>query len=224
MLVQPLPQSVKFLTLFHLMKSMTVQPQTSRGGLPLTLMECDLNFYHAETMFFISSFNTRTLNPFSRLSELVLNAKLHKIDIIAIQEHRFFHPDDAIKYHKVEDFQLVTASCSKNFSIASVVGVCLLLSPRAMENLSKVEVISPQVIIADFEGNPKTTIISCHSPHNNSSDDDIEHFYTTLRSTIENVPAHNFLLIPGDFNAKLSPDNAKFTFHSETNRNGEHLV
>ena len=49
---------------------------------------------------FISSFNTRTLNPSSRLSELVLNAKLHKIDIIAIQEHRFFHPDDAIKYHK----------------------------------------------------------------------------------------------------------------------------
>ena len=60
--------------------------------------------------------------------------------------------------------------------------------------------------------------------HNNSNDDDIEHFYTTLRSTIENVPAHIFLLIPGDFKAKLGPDDAKFTFHSETNRNGERLI
>ena len=137
-----------------------VAPDTD--GMRSKLLSCRNNA-------FISSFNTRTLNPSSRLSELFLNAKLHKIDIIAIQEHRFFHPDDAIKYHKVEDFQLVTASCSKNSSNASVGGVGLLLSPRAMENLSKMEVISPQVVIAAFEGNPKTTIISCHSPHNNST-------------------------------------------------------
>ena len=41
---------------------------------------------------------------------------------------------------------------------------------------------------------------------------------------MENVPAHNFLTIPGDFNAKLGPDDAKFTIHTETNRNGELLV
>ena len=45
-----------------------------------------------------------------------------------------------------------------------------------------------------------------------------------LRSVMENVPAHNFLTIPGAFNAKLRPDDAKFTFHNETNRNGELLV
>ena len=38
---------------------------------------------------------------------------------------------------------------------------------------------------------------------------------------MENVPAHNFLTIPGDFNAKLD---TKFTSHTETNRNGELLV
>ena len=93
-----------------------------------------------------------------------------------------------------------------------------------MENLSNIEVISPRVIIADFEGSPKTTIISCYSPHNNSSDADIDHFYNTLRSTLEYVPAHNFLVILGDFNAKLGSNDAKFTFHANTNRNGEHLV
>ena len=174
----------------------------------------------------ISTFNTRTLFPSgtqfpsSRLTELVLSAKQQKIDIIAIQEHRLYHPNIDIQYSKIEDYQLVTASCVKNSSNSSIGGVGLLLSPRAMENLSKVEKISSQVVIADFEGNPKTTVISCHSPHNNSSDDDIIHFYNTLRSTLENIPAHNFLLIPGDFNAKLGPHDAKFTMHSVTNRNG----
>ena len=58
----------------------------------------------------ISTFNTRTLNPTSRLNELVRNAKERSIDIIAIQEHRFFHPDTDIEYHKIEDYHLVTAS------------------------------------------------------------------------------------------------------------------
>ena len=45
------------------------------------------------------------------------------------------------------------------------------------------------------------------------------------RSVMENVPAHNFLTIPGDFNAKLGPDDAKFNFHdTETTRNRELLV
>ena len=49
-------------------------------------------------------------------------------------------------------------------------------------------------------------------------------FYNGLRSVMKNVPAHNFLTIPGDFNAKLGPDDAKFTFHNEINPNGELLV
>ena len=171
-----------------------------------------------------SEHNVRTLLQSSRLSELVLNAKKQHIDIISIQEHRLFHEDDDILYHKVGDFTLATASCYKNSVNASIGGVGLLLSPRAMENLFNIDKVSPHVVIAEFEGNPKTTVIACHSPTNTSSDTEIEDFYTTLRSTIESVPAHNFLLIPGDFNAKLGPADAKFTFHSETNRNGDHLV
>ena len=76
----------------------------------------------------------------------------------------------------------------------------------------------------DFEGNPKSTVIACYSPINTSSDDDINDFHNGLHSVVENVPAHNFLTIPGDFNAQLGPNDAKFTFHIETNRNGELLV
>ncbi|XP_046841942.1 uncharacterized protein LOC124436059 [Xenia sp. Carnegie-2017] len=93
-----------------------------------------------------------------------------------------------------------------------------------MENVLHIEKISPRIIIADFKGNPTSTVISCYSPHNSSSEDELNDFYSTLRSSLEQVLAHNFLLVAGDVNAKLGADDAKFTFHLDTNRNGEHLV
>ena len=76
----------------------------------------------------------------------------------------------------------------------------------------------------ELEGNPKTTAICVYSPHNSSSEQDIEDFYTKLRSTVEQVPKHNFLVISGDLNAKLGPEHARFTYNTETNCNGEHLI
>ena len=75
-----------------------------------------------------------------------------------------------------------------------------------------------------FDGNPKSTIISCYSPHNTSDEQDVDDFYNTLRSVLDEVPAHNFLVVPGDFNAKLGPADVKFTHNVETNRNGEKLL
>ena len=72
---------------------------------------------------FISTLNTRTLNPKGRLNELVHSAKKQLIDIIAVQEHCLFHPDTDIQYQTIDGYQLVTASCSKNSMNASVGGV-----------------------------------------------------------------------------------------------------
>ena len=93
-----------------------------------------------------------------------------------------------------------------------------------MHNVLHIEKISPRIIIADFKGNPTTTIMSCYSPHNSSNEEELNDFYSTMRSTLEHVPAHNFLLVAGDFNAKLGADDAKYAYHLETNRNGDHLV
>ena len=47
-----------------------------------------------------------------------------------------------------------------------------------------------------------------------SSANEIDAFYTSLWSTMEQVPIHNLLVIAGDLNAKLGPDEAKFSFNS----------
>ena len=64
----------------------------------------------------ISSFNTRTLGQTGRLEELAECAKVQDIDIIAIQEHRHYHPNDELKYQQVGSFQLATSSATKNAS------------------------------------------------------------------------------------------------------------
>ena len=79
-------------------------------------------------------------------------------------------------------------------------------------------------MVLELGGNPKTTIVCVYSPHNSSSDEDIEEFYTSLRTTVEQVPPHNFLVIAGDLNGKLGPNDVNYTFDSETNRNGEMLL
>ena len=190
---------------------------SDRGAMvPNLLMKC-------RKTTFVSTFNTRSLSLKSRFQELTINAKNLAIDIIAIQEHRLMHTDQELKYHTSNGYQLVTASAWKNLANAATGGVGLLLSPRAFENLIHIDKISDRIVVAEFNGNPKVTVVACYSPHNNIVEDEVDKFYNDLRSVVENIPAHNFLLLLGDFNAKLGQSDVKFSYHTETNRNGEKL-
>ena len=54
-------------------------------------------------------------------------------------------------------------------------------------------------------------------------EEDILQYYESLRRSIESVPAHNFLIILGDFNAQLGLDDARYTMHTTSHRNGKLL-
>ncbi|XP_072033089.1 craniofacial development protein 2-like [Amphiura filiformis] len=47
--------------------------------------------------------------------------------------------------------------------------------------------------------------------------------YMLLYKSIKQVPAHNFLMVMGDFNARVGKEHYKFPYHDSTNRNGELL-
>ena len=55
--------------------------------------------------------------------------------------------------------------------------------------------------MATFNGNPKTTIISCYIKINVS--EEVEQFYLELAYLIRQIPKHNMLVIGGDFNAQI---------------------
>ena len=75
-------------------------------------------------------------------------------------------------------------------------------------------------MVAEFESNPVITVIVVYSPTNVAPEEEVLEFYNELTSVIRNVSAHNFLTVLGDFNARLGPDDARFTLHDKTNRNG----
>ena len=54
-----------------------------------------------KTNTILRTFNARTLIHLGRLEELGANAICHSIDVMAIQEHRFYHPNNVLKYHTI---------------------------------------------------------------------------------------------------------------------------
>ena len=172
----------------------------------------------------MSTFNVRTLKAPSKTGELVALASLYSISIIALQEHRMYHEDVEVQYQNLADgWQLVTSSSTRNTIGASVGGVGFLLNPLASKSLCSVQKISSRIIVANFAGNPATTVICCYSPTNCADNSEVIQFYDDLRQTTKKTPRHNVLVVLGDLNAQIGKGDKNFTYNKVTNRNGKHL-
>ncbi|KAJ3601039.1 hypothetical protein NHX12_032012 [Muraenolepis orangiensis] len=171
----------------------------------------------------MATYNANTVREEARLEELANCVEERGVEILGVQEHRRVHTDQPILYHKVRGCSFITSSAWRNDAQAATGGVGLMVSPRARRALRRVQQHTDRILIADFEGNPVTTVMSVYSPTNAAPVEDVEKFYDELRTAIHHVPAHNFLVILGDFNARLGPEDAPFTYHNNTNRNGEYL-
>ena len=131
-----------------------------------------------------------------------------------------------MKYHDTGNgWTFVSASASKNSFNDAIVGVGMLVGPRALKSLNSIEKIQPRMMVAMFNGNPSTTIISCYSPTNVSDETDLIAFYNEQSSFVCSIPNHSVLLIGRDMNVKIVKNvNNKLSFHNSKNRNGEHLT
>ena len=81
--------------------------------------------------------------------------------------------------------------------------------------------MTERILVAEFSGNPKTTIIANYAP-TEGSEGSQEH-YGTLANTINAVPKHNLTLVLGDFNAHMGTDIVPYSFHEQSNGNGRLL-
>nr|CAD11456.1 AP1 endonuclease [Paracentrotus lividus] len=173
--------------------------------------------------FITATFNANTAREEVRASEIAHCFESCGIKILGIQEHRRVH-EDPVVFSRLEGQYLITASAWRNQSQASVGGVGLLLSTRARKALRRATRHSDRILVAEFDSNPVTTVIVTYSPTNTSPEEVVENYYDDLSDVIRGVPAHNFLAVLGDFNARLGTEDASFTWHDKTNRNGELLA
>ena len=85
--------------------------------------------------------------------------------------------------------------------------------------------MQPRMMAATFNGNSRSTIISCYSPTNVSEETELVAFYDELSSLVRSIPKHNVLVIGGDMNAQIGKNgNNRYSLHNTSNRNGQHLT
>ena len=75
------------------------------------------NILRSKNKHVFSTFNTRTLAPGGRIEELVHCCQPYSTEILAIQEHRFHHPDEPFKATMIGNYNLITSSYWKILSM-----------------------------------------------------------------------------------------------------------
>ena len=67
---------------------------------------------------------------------------------------------------------------------AATCRIDILVSSRSYSSLSNIEIISLIIMMATFNGDPNTTILSCYSPTNVTEELKVEQLYLKLASLI----------------------------------------
>ena len=181
------------------------------------------SFYKVKESF-IGTLNCRTLRTVERQEELAYKFCNSKLGVLAIQEHRIVHaPGEVIRITPAgSDCILLTSTAERNQIGASVGGVGIAMRAAAWKLITEKEVVSPRILKVTFAGNPRFTVVSVYSPTEGYSRDEVEKFHHDLRDCINTIPAHNLVVVAGDFNAKLgwSDSPSGWYYHESTSPNG----
>ena len=170
---------------------------------------------------YIATFNARTLRTENKRKELFHCFDSQSITILVVIDHKIVHneSDDDIVYNQVNSSLFITSSAWRNDVNAAVGGVGIMINKKASNVLSGVIKRNERIIIATFEGNPKTTIIFHYAPV--QGNDKTDQHYNQLSTAVKQVPKHNILIVLGDFNAHLDKNLAKYSYHETSNANGK---
>lgn len=196
------------------------KPSNPVGRGPSDLRTSSNALLHCRKPFTMATFNAYTIKADPKAREIAYSLN---ISILGVQEHRIVHQTQ-LEFHKIEEHHLITSSVWRNEAQAAVGGVGLLLCSKVKNALWDVRSYSSWVLSIVFFSNHETTVMVAYSLMNVSSKSVVEEFYDTLRTAICDTPAHNFLCILFDSNARLETEDTRFPFHESTNRNGKYLV
>ena len=127
------------------------------------------------------------------------------VQILGIQEHRVVHSAE-IEYQDLGSSHLITTSAWRTSNGAAAGGVGIVLDKKTVFN-SLISVYSHdrRTMVANFAGNPVTTVIVTYSPTEGATVEEAENYYDNLGGAIDQIPAHNLLFVVGDLNAHVSP-------------------
>ena len=78
-------------------------------------------------------------------------------------------------------------------------GVELILSQNTAKSLLEFRPVNERIITARRQGkHGSMTIVQCYAPTNDSSEDEKDQFYYSLKTVVKRVPTHDVLVVMGD--------------------------
>ena len=191
-----------------------VNSKSNKSGNQNNLLSC-------KNVIKVATQNVRSLFHQGKRDELACAFNKANLNILGIVDHKLVHEEET-KTHYLNKCALVTSSAWRNSNGAASGGVGLLMSKTTESALADIKPFNERIIIAHFNGNPKTTVIVHYSPTEGSAT--AEDHYNNLANAIKSIPKHNVLLVVGDFNAHIGKEDAAFTYHEITNSNGKLLL
>ena len=83
-------------------------------------------------------------------------------------------------------------------------GVGFIIEKETAKCVLGYDPISERVMTVRIQGHPiNISIIQVYAPTSEAADEDIEDFYETVQSAMDSIPKRDFLIIMGDWNAKI---------------------
>ena len=132
-------------------------------------------------------------------------------------KHRYTGRKD-IKYNDTGNgWSLATASAWKNSVHATIGGAGMLIGAQALKSLNSIEKILPRMMVATYNGNPSTTIISYKSSNNVSEETIFIAFYYEISTLVRSIKKPNVLVIYAQIGKNV---NHNFSLHNSSNKTG----
>lgn len=188
-------------------------PDRSGPGLPTAALSTDqlqggsdklvtgiekIKFVSEQTT--IGTWNVRTLYQSGKVKELEHELSRYKWDIIGLCEMRWtgFGETSTESGNKIwHSGQERLHEHGVGFIVRKEITGCIISCTP----------ISCRVMSMRVSARPMNiTIIQVYAPPSDHSDQEVEEFYEDLEETIKSTPKKDYLVIQGDFNAKIGPD------------------
>ena len=176
-------------------------------------------FFNARNSIFIGTYNSRTLIAKWRRYELLCYCVRTNLELLAIQEHRiYFKSDDPIRkeYYGNNWVFIYTSADEKGGG-----GVGFFISARVHKFVTTIKSVSPRILQLFVKDHAKIASCFCnfYSPTSCSELEIVESFYTTLSSSIIEIPAAVLLFLLCDANAMLQKGDGPVMFSPNTTEN-----
>ena len=147
----------------------------------------------------IGTWNVRTLYACGKLKELTYALEEYEWDIVGLSEVRWTGCGEVLTEEGHKLWYSGHDSLHRH-------GVGILVNKRISKSILFCTPVSERIISMRVAAQPMNiSIIQVYAPTSSYSDEELEEFYGELEEEMEKIPRGDYIVVTGDWNAKIGP-------------------